>query len=732
MNRETWDSLREGWSFEAKLARGQDGRGKLPNSFWATYSAFANTNGGEIVLGVEERDDGSLDAQGVVDIDKVERELWNELYNRMKVSANLVSRPLVRHEQYDGACLLVVRVPKAARKDRPVYIDNRLENAFIRVGDGDQRMDQETLRRMLRDAEPTHDAEAIAGTSIDDLSPDSIRRYRNVLSSVRPGHPFLSEDNHRFLVQIGAMKDPCNGKNGEVTHAGMITLGREHVIRAFYPHWFLDYRESSPGTSKQERWADRIRPDGTWNANILEFFFKVINKLHGVLRVPFSLDQGLFRVDDTPVHEAVREALVNTLIHADNHGHGGIRVESTATGFEFSNPGMLLVTPEQMWNGGSSESRNPIVQHMFGLLDLGERAGSGGPAIQRAWSEQHWQRPEIVQDVNRNETRLIMRFLNLLPKSSANAVQATLGQAFDVQDHLGRVALVTAHAEHGMTHARLSDLTGAHSRDVTLKLQELVRRGLLVPSGSPRARTYSFPDIDILDQRLTSSEQTSEQSGTCSEQTSEQTATNSEQTSEQSGTSSEQTSEQSGTCSEQTSVHTASCSEQTSEQSGTCSEQTSVHTATCSEQTSEQSGTCSEQTSVETATCSEQTSEHTGTSSEQTSEQSATCSEQTSEQTATCSEQTSEQSTTNSDTCGTITHTRGWKTVSDQLDGVIAFCRDDWRTLPEIARAIRRQESTVRTKYLRPLLDNNALLRRYPDNPKHPHQAYRSSEGSNR
>lgn len=71
---------------------------------------------------------------------------------------------------------------------------------------------------------------------------------------------------------------------------------------------------------------------------------------------------------------------------------------------------------------------------------------------------------------------------------------------------------------------------------------------------------------------------------------------------------------------------------------------------------------------------------------------------------------------------------RGWKAMTTQLDAVLAYCSNDWRTLPEIAAALGRQPSTVRTKYLKPLLNRGALLRKYPDNPQHPHQAYRTAE----
>ena len=92
MTKEELDSLREGWHFEAKFAAGRDGQGAVPESFWETYSAMANTEGGFILLGAKEKKNGKFEFRGITNIAKVERELWNLLSSRQKVSANILRR----------------------------------------------------------------------------------------------------------------------------------------------------------------------------------------------------------------------------------------------------------------------------------------------------------------------------------------------------------------------------------------------------------------------------------------------------------------------------------------------------------------------------------------------------------------------------------------------------------------------------------------------------------------
>src|SRR5690606_13588212 len=101
-----------------------------------------------------------------------------------------------------------------------------------------------------------------------------------------------------------------------LTLAGLLMFGRSEALRdpAATPRFMVDYREKM---SPDVRWTDREHPDGTWEGNLFQSYQRVWPKLIRGLAVPFKLEDGQ-RKDETLVHEALREAFVNALIHADH------------------------------------------------------------------------------------------------------------------------------------------------------------------------------------------------------------------------------------------------------------------------------------------------------------------------------------------------------------------------------------------------------------------------------
>ena len=184
-------------------------------------------------------------------------------------------------------------------------------------------------------------------------------------------------------------------------------FGNEFNIVRQFPEYFLDYREMLDPTI---RWTDRVQSSsGDWSGNLCDFYFRVYNKIQRDIKVPFAMIGG-DRIDDTPVHKAVREALANCLVNADYFGKYGVVIKKEDDVLTLENPGCIRVGKRQMLLGGISDPRNKALMKMFNLINIGERAGSGVPNILQTWDREDWVVPEVdahmtVKYVELNEYR---------------------------------------------------------------------------------------------------------------------------------------------------------------------------------------------------------------------------------------------------------------------------------------------------------------------------------------
>ena len=143
------EGLRESWVVECKLARGRDGEGALPDDIWETYSAFANTEGGDIFLGLRELGPGKYELAGIGNPQKVIGEFLKGVEDRSKVSANLLCIDSIALVEIEGKTIIHIHVPKAPPYLRPVYIGgNVLTGSFVRSQSSDMRMSPERVQRM--------------------------------------------------------------------------------------------------------------------------------------------------------------------------------------------------------------------------------------------------------------------------------------------------------------------------------------------------------------------------------------------------------------------------------------------------------------------------------------------------------------------------------------------------------------------------------------------------------
>lgn len=414
------DHLAETVDLECKAAQGQDGQGELPNDLWKTYSAMANTNGGLILLGVQEKPIGRFRVLGLKNPERVRKALWDNLNNPKQVNLNLLSNDDVQLVELQGHTILQVRVPRAPREQRPVYIGaNPLGGTYLRLHEGDYPADRERVQRMMAEnASIPRDEQIISGMGIELLDAEAVSRYQRAFGLYKPGHVWAELPTADFLAQIGAYgRNWHDGTNG-LRLAGLLMFGRAEIIRDVLPYYMVDYQEQT-GQDENERWSDRLIPDGTWSGNLYDFFSRVYRKLITDLKVPFRL-KGAQRVDDTPAHEALREALVNTLIHADFQAPAPILVIKRPDSFSFRNPGRMRVSVESALHGGLSDCRNRRLQTMFQLIGFGDLAGSGVPKIYTRWASQHWAEPRLHEDLQHELTTLELRMQQSTAETEQN------------------------------------------------------------------------------------------------------------------------------------------------------------------------------------------------------------------------------------------------------------------------------------------------------------------------
>lgn len=479
----------------------KSGKGGFPDSLWESYSAFANTDGGIILLGIEEDNNHNLNQKGLSDAEKAKDTFWKLVNNRQKISHNVVLNQGVYITHMDNKDILVIEVPRAERTVRPVYkgTDPR-KGSYKRYGDADHLCSVEEVGAMMRDASISPlDAAPVKELDLSALNVESINGYRQMFRAANPKHLWNQLDNDLFLRRIKAA-DAADDGVFHPTEAGLLMFGYEYEITRRFPMYFLDYQEDREVIGLT-RWKDRVvSSSGDWSGNVFDFILKVLTKLQSDLKVPFVV-KGVQRIDDTPLHRLLREAATNCLVHADYYGRQGMVIRKSKEGFEFANPGGLRIPKSEAIAGGVSDPRNATLLKMFSLIRFGERAGSGLNGIMQVWSAVYHTSPVIFEKADADRTIL------LLPTNGKEPdAEALRGFYDDVEvEENGNDPMIKQEGEKPLpkktvektvekiialikenpkiTQAELADLTGLSRRGIEWNIQQLKSLGLLTRIG---------------------------------------------------------------------------------------------------------------------------------------------------------------------------------------------------------------------------------------------------------
>ena len=211
------------------------------------------------------------------------------------------------------------------------------------------------------------------------------------------------------------------------------------------------------------------------------------------LKIPFKLE-GITRIDDTPVHKALREALANCLVNTDFYFPRGIVIRKDAESIVMENPGSIRTGKAQMLKGGISDPRNKVLMKMFNLIGIGERAGSGVPDIYSVWEQQGWKQPEVIEEYGPDRTILKLSLIKKVAiKNGDKKVAIKSGDKKKITKRTEQqLEYILEHMAPNQEYktSELSEVIGLKESRTRMLLNELAMSGRIAVSGKNKGRRY--------------------------------------------------------------------------------------------------------------------------------------------------------------------------------------------------------------------------------------------------
>jgi ATP-dependent DNA helicase RecG len=382
-------------------------------SLMETICAFSNEpklGGGCIVMGVAENFDHSgrnYKVVGVRDSDKLQRDTASQCASLF----NIPVRPEMSVESVEGKTVVVIWVPEVDDKQKPIYFKSSglPSGAMRRIGSTDQHCVEDDLYIFYQNSE-SYDQTAITGFTLADTDAIAIGRYRSLRANVNPVAEELSYSDQELLEALGCMS---RINHLELNLAGLLVFGNSAAQRRAFPMLRVDYIRV-PGTVWIQDPENRFTSIDMRGPLIL-LVFRLIDAINADLPKGFLL--GGDNIQATSVGlplKALREALVNALMHRSYREHRPVQVIRYDNRIEIVNPGFSLKAEERLGQPGS-ETRNPFIAAIFHETNLAETKGSGVRAMRRLMQSSHLAPPTFESDRNNNQftVRLLLHhFLN--------------------------------------------------------------------------------------------------------------------------------------------------------------------------------------------------------------------------------------------------------------------------------------------------------------------------------
>lgn len=385
---------------------------------------------------------------------------------------------------------MVARIDELPQRQKPLYFKSSglPQGAYRRIGSTDQRCTEDDMNLFYSDVKG-YEQSPVPGTSLADVDENALNRYRTLRSRVNPTAEELSYSDEELLEALG-----CLSKHNkkELNLAGLILFGSSRALRAHLPMQRVDYirvpgNEWVPDPDNRFTTIDMRGP-------LLTLVYRMVEAVNNDLPKGFLLPEGELQAESVglPV-KALREAIVNAVMHRSYREHRPVQVIRYDNRIEIINPGFSLKSEEKLGEPGS-ELRNPFIATVFHETNLAETKESGIRSIRKLMKEAHMAPPTFESDRSNNQftSRLLLHHIldeyDIHWLSRFSSLQLNDGQ---------KLALIFVREVGAVDNKSYRQMADCDTLRASQELRVLKSHGLLAPKGRGRA-TYYVPGEQLI------------------------------------------------------------------------------------------------------------------------------------------------------------------------------------------------------------------------------------------
>lgn len=468
----------------------------LSNDVWESVSAFGNTNGGTLLLGLAEESGFQLTksfpldltlsqfVEGIGDGGAKGRKVENPPQYKFKVI------------DFEGGQILVIKLEEVEDRFKPCYMSKRgiANGSFKRVGDRDIKLSATEIFEMQHILTPSiADKEPVLGATKDDLDSSLVE---SLLTNEK-------EKGARVLRGVQSQEEAFRRLNittvdNEISLAGLLCLGL--YPQQFFPKLAIDIAVH-PGIKKSEpgapRFLDRVICEGSISEMVDEALLAVAKNLR-----TFSYVKGAGRRDELEIpREVLREAIANAVVHREY----SIEFLGQAVSVDVFLDRVEITSPGGLWGGktvetlgnGESRCRNAALIKLAARLQSPkdgapvEGQGSGIPLMFREMQAHALNKPKFIAKID--------SFKVILQRGGVELAQNKLwldSVGLSDTDSKNHAVLLELRRRKQATVQDLHTVLGFDSDEIRQTLEQLSLEGLIKKD---KADTYSIVKKDNTD-----------------------------------------------------------------------------------------------------------------------------------------------------------------------------------------------------------------------------------------